>query len=155
MAGQLLSRLRQLEKVAERPMKKTRARLQVLAGTALEVRSADAVEKQRVARERSGAVEQVGGAFLRMTRRVHRNQCRRAEGDPVAFNNASERIQRALLGRQRKINTLLLGEQPRPRKMIGVDVRIGYGHEPPSPLMKQPHVDVGIDRGVDDDRLGL
>src|SRR5438105_10133164 len=100
-------------------MKKTRARLQVLAGTALEVRSADTVEKQRVARQHDSAVEQVGGALLRMTRGGHGNQCRRAEGDPVALNNGSEGIPRALLGRQGKINTLLLGQQPRPRKMIG------------------------------------
>ena len=61
----------------------------------------------------------------------------------------------AVLGGQPNIDAHLLGQQPRPRKMIGVDVGIGDRHEPPSPLMKQPHVDVRIDRGVDDDRLGL
>src|SRR2546423_14634268 len=103
-------------------MKETRARRPLLAGTAPEVGPADAVEKQCVASERGGVVEQVGGALICMTRGTHGNQGGGAEDDPVAVGHRSEGILSAVLGWQPERGALEVGQLPRPRKMVSVDV---------------------------------
>jgi len=90
-----------------------------------------------------------------MTRSTHGNQGRRAEGDPVVVGHRSEGILSAVLAWQEELGALKVGQQPRPRKMVGVDVGVGHRHQPPSALAEQPDVDARIDRRVDDDRFRL
>ena len=136
-------------------MKETRARRPLLAGTSLEVGPADAVEKQCVACERGGVVEQVGRALLCVTRGMHGNQGHRAEDDPVAVGHRSKGIQSAVLGWQQERGALEVSQPPRSRKMVSMDVGIHHRYRPPAAITKQSDVDARIDRGVDNDRLGL
>jgi hypothetical protein len=44
-----------------------------------------------------------------------------------------------------KLDAFSLGEQPRAREMIGMDVGVKHAYEAPSALLKQPNVYVGFD----------
>src|SRR2546427_10494226 len=80
-----------------------------------------------------------------MTRSTHGNQGRRAEGDPVVVGHRSEGILSAVLAWQEEPGALKVGQQPRPRKMVGVDVGVGHRHQPPSALAEEPERYARID----------
>ena len=90
-----------------------------------------------------------------MTWRAQRNQSVRTEANSVAIVNWSKRMTASILGRQPELSALLLGERPRTREVIGVDMGVDHGPQPPAVVLEQSNVDAGIDRGVDDDGLGL
>src|SRR6266849_17623 len=126
-------------------MKSTGTRGHVMRIAALEVRTTNARKKQCVTRECRDVVEEIGGAFCSVTRRMQGNELRITEGDPGAVGDRSEgEVSRALSGKP-NVDPFSVREQFRPRKVVGVDVSIKYAHEAQSTLLKQANVYIRVD----------
>ena len=136
-------------------MQETCARGRLRTGAALEVGTPHASEEEGVARERGRAVEQVRGALPGVAGCVPRDQPCRAEGDPVALDDGFEGMATAILSRQQELDAGPIGQLLRPRQMVGVDVGVDHRDQTPCAFAEQPDVDLGIDRGVDDDCIRL
>src|SRR5207245_3580573 len=79
----------------------------------------------------------------------------RTKRNVVTVEDGSKTITSALLGGQPEIDAYLLGQHSRAGDMIRVDVGVDHSDQPPLTFPKQLRIDGDIERGIDDDCLGL